>query len=137
MTTFEVEPTHRRAWGEEQLEALFAEGFPPFITADLAVKPWIGRVREFFPHLDIVLIDDGQPVATGWGVPIAWDGRPEDLPESFAGILRRAVALHEAGATADSTFRVTTARPSRRRAPCCGCPASPRLRVRHAAGLPC
>jgi GNAT superfamily N-acetyltransferase len=102
VTPYEVEPTHRRAWSEGQLDALFAEGFPPFITADMAVKPWIGRVREFFAHLDIVLNDDGQPVATGWGVPIAWDGRLEDLPESFAEILRRAVALHEAGAAADT-----------------------------------
>lgn len=96
MPGFRVEETGARAWTDEQLGALFAESFPPFITADHGVKPYITRVRELFSPLDIILVDDDdQPVATGWGVPIAWSGDVAELPESFADILRRAVELHD------------------------------------------
>jgi hypothetical protein len=80
------------------MEALFAEGFPPFITADQEVKRHIGRVRELFAALDIVLVDgSGEPAATGWGVPIAWSGGVDDLPSSFADVRRRTVARHRSG----------------------------------------
>lgn len=101
--TYLVEPTSARAWTEAQMDALFAEGFPPFITADHEVKKHIGRVRELFPHMDIVLVDEaGEPAATGWGVAIAWSGEVEDLPSSFADVLRRAVETHDRGAAPDA-----------------------------------
>ena len=56
--TLLVEQSDSRAWTDEQMEVLFAEGFPKFITADLAVKEYIGRVREYFAHLDVMLIVD-------------------------------------------------------------------------------
>lgn len=87
-----VEATGETAWSDAQLDALFAEGFPPFITADAAVKPHIGQVRERFGHLDLMLVEAGEPVATGWGVPIAWTGVADDLPPTFAGVLARALA---------------------------------------------
>ncbi len=85
------------------MEILFAEGFPKFITADLAVKEYIGRVREYFPQFDVMLIDeDDTPVATGWGVPIAWLGDVVDLPRSFADVLRRAIEVHDTCVEANS-----------------------------------
>ncbi|GAB1640465.1 transferase [Krasilnikovia sp. MM14-A1259] len=86
------------------MDALFAEGFPAFITADQEVKKYIGLVREYFPHLDVMLVDDekGEPVATGWGVPISWSGEVENLPVSFADVLRRAVEVHQTGSGADT-----------------------------------
>src|ERR1035438_10243126 len=51
---FQVELTSARAWSDEQMNALFAQGFPAFIVGDQDVKQQIGRVREFFP----VLLDD-------------------------------------------------------------------------------
>ncbi len=101
--TFSVELTSARAWTDEQMAVLFAEGFPPFITADQEVKRWIRRVREYFTRLDVVLVDaDGEPAATGWGVPLAWSGRAEDLPSSFADVLRRSVETHESAAPTDT-----------------------------------
>jgi hypothetical protein len=96
---YTVEPTSQRHWTDEQMDRLFAEGFPAFITADPEVKKYIARVREYFPHLDVILVsDDGQPAATGWGVPIPWTDDVKDLPPSFADILRVAVEAHESGA---------------------------------------
>jgi hypothetical protein len=55
---------------DDVLEELFADAFPAFITADAEAKKYVGRVREWFAGLNIVLVDDGDvPVATGWGVP--------------------------------------------------------------------
>jgi len=101
--TLLVERSDARAWTEEQMEVLFAGGFPTFITADLAVKEYIGRVREYFPHLDVMLVDVGDtPVATGWGVPTSWWGDVADLPCSFADVLRRALEVHDAGVEANT-----------------------------------
>jgi hypothetical protein len=102
--TLLVERSDSRAWTDEQMEILFSEGFPKFITADLAVKEYIGRVREYFPHLDVMLIDENDtPVASGWGVPISWLGNTTDLPSSFADLLRRAIAVHDSGVEANTT----------------------------------
>jgi len=101
--TLLVEQSDSRAWTDEQMEVLFAEGFPKFITADLAVKEYIARVREYFPHLDVMLVDESDtPVATGWGVPISWLGDVADLPSSFADVLRRAIEVHDSGVEANT-----------------------------------
>ncbi|NNN07798.1 MAG: hypothetical protein HKL85_01225 [Acidimicrobiaceae bacterium] len=101
--TLLVEQSNSRAWSDEQMEVLFAEGFPKFITADLAVKEYVGRVREYFPHFDVMLIDEyDTPVATGWGVPISWLGDVADLPSSFADVLRRAIEVHDSGVEANT-----------------------------------
>ena len=101
--TLLVEQSDSRAWTDEQMEVLFAEGFPKFITADLAVKEYIGRVRQYFAHLDVMLIDEyDTPVATGWGVPISWLGDAADLPSSFANVLRRAIEVHDSGVEANT-----------------------------------
>lgn len=95
---YTVEPTSQRDWTDQQMDSLFAEGFPAFITADPEVKKYIGRVRECFPQLDVMLVcGDGQPMATGWGVPIPWTDQVADLPPSFADILRVAVEAHDSG----------------------------------------
>ena len=101
--TYTVELFSDRAWPDEQMNALFAEGFPAFITADAEVKKYIARVRTNFPHLYVMLVDEvGVPGATGWGVPISWSGDVDDLPTSFADVLRRSVELADAGADANT-----------------------------------
>jgi hypothetical protein len=103
VTTYTVEASNRRDWTDEQMEGLFATGFPAFITADHEVKKYIARVRTYFPHLDVMLVsEDGQPAATGWGVPVPWRDDSADLPSSFADVLRVAVEAHESGATTNA-----------------------------------
>ncbi|HVA54156.1 MAG TPA: hypothetical protein VNF05_11670 [Acidimicrobiales bacterium] len=103
MAPFRVELTSARAWTEAQMEALFAEGFPEFISGDKEVKKYIGRVRESFREYDLILTDeDDQLAATGWGVPVTWSGEVSELPSTFAGALRRAVEVHDALGVADT-----------------------------------
>ena len=91
-----VERLDAREWPDHLMTALFAEGFPEFITADREAKRYIDRVRAWFAPLNIVLVEDGHtPVATGWGVPLRWSGRVDDLPTGYTDALRLAIALHE------------------------------------------
>jgi len=70
-----VERFDARTWPGEVLEELFADAFPAFIVADPEAKKYIDRVREWFADLNIMLVDDHDvPVATGWGVPVSWNG---------------------------------------------------------------
>jgi GNAT superfamily N-acetyltransferase len=99
-----VELSDAREWSDEQLAPLYADAFPAFISADHDVKKYIGRVREWFANLDIILVDErGEPRATGWGVPLRWSGHVDDLPSGFTDSLRRSVTEHEA-AVAPNTF---------------------------------
>jgi hypothetical protein len=91
-----VERTDAREWSDEQMEDLFSEGFPPFITADRLVKQYIGRVREWFPEWNLIMVDAQQnPVATGWGIPVRWDGTVADLPAGYTDAMIRAVEGRE------------------------------------------
>ncbi|MGV9223491.1 hypothetical protein ACWDPF_12515 [Streptomyces albogriseolus] len=117
-----TEKTGARPWDEAHLKELFGEGFPVFVTADRLVKNYIGRVREFFADLDLMLVDeDGVPVASGWGVPVRWDGRPESLPSGYTEALVRAVEGHEQGVAPDTLV-------------ICGAVVTPSLKGRGLAG---
>jgi hypothetical protein len=98
-----AERSDARTWPGEVLEELFADAFPAFITADAEAKKYVGRVREWFADLDIMLVDDDDvPVATGWGVPVAWNGELADLPAGYTDTIRRAVRGRERGQAADT-----------------------------------
>jgi hypothetical protein len=98
-----VERTDAREWSDEQLEDLFSDGFPPFITADRVAKQYIGRVREWFPEWNLILVDAEQnPAAAGWGIPVHWDGTAAGLPTGYTDAMIRAVADREQGIAADT-----------------------------------
>jgi hypothetical protein len=99
----QTERTDARTWPAEQMAELFSEGFPRFITADRLGKQYIGRVREWFGALDLMLLDEGGvPVAGGWGVPIRWDGQARTLPSGYSETLVRAVEGREQGVEPDT-----------------------------------
>ncbi|MFE9849448.1 hypothetical protein ACFYPN_11630 [Streptomyces sp. NPDC005576] len=117
-----IERSDARAWPDEQMAELFSEGFPDFIVADRLVKEYIGRVREWFTGLDLTLVDEHQvPVASGWGVPIQWDGVTETLPTGYTDALVRAVEDREKGLEADTLV-------------ICGAVVTPSLKGRGLAG---
>jgi GNAT superfamily N-acetyltransferase len=92
-----IEPIDARPWSNEELDGLFADGFPAWITADQEVKRWIGRVRESFADLELVVADGDALVAAGWGVPIQWDGRAETLPGGYTATLAQSIEQLDAG----------------------------------------
>jgi GNAT superfamily N-acetyltransferase len=76
--------------------------WPEFIFHDPVVPEYIGRVETYFPQYDVLLLDDGQVVAGGWGVPIRWDGTVGTLPDGYDGALVSAVTGHEDSTRADT-----------------------------------
>jgi len=98
-----IERSDAREWTDEQLQALFSEGFPEFIVADRLAEQDIHRVRGWFPAPTPMLVDErGRPVAGGWGIPIRWDGRPETLPTGYTDATIRAVEGREQGVEPDT-----------------------------------
>ena len=87
---------------DEQAEAAFRPGWPEFIFHDPISSKYIGRVGTYFPQYDVLLLDNGQVVAGGWGVPIQWNGTVSTLPGGYDGALISAVTGHEDAAPADT-----------------------------------
>jgi GNAT superfamily N-acetyltransferase len=81
----------------------FGEGWPEIIFHDPVAKKLMPRVDELFPHLNLVVLDDHERViAGGWGVPLAWDGSIENLPEGWDAALAQSIDDHEAGRRPDT-----------------------------------
>jgi GNAT superfamily N-acetyltransferase len=97
-----VERMDARPRSEVQIDLLFADGWPTFISADHEVKKFIGRAREYFPALELALLHDEVLVASGWAVPIRWGGDPADLPTGYTDALAQAVVEHEEGIAPDT-----------------------------------
>jgi hypothetical protein len=82
---------------DDEAAAAFRVKWPEFIFHDATAKQFMGRVAEFFPQYDVLLVDEQRVVAGGWGVPLRWDGTVADLPDGYDGALARAVEGHESG----------------------------------------
>jgi GNAT superfamily N-acetyltransferase len=104
----QVEPFHLRERPAAELAALFAGGWPAFIGADEVAARFLPEVRSAFADLETALLQDDVLVAAGWGVPIAWDQNPDDLPDGYSDALARAVLGRRAGLRPD-TFVVCAA----------------------------
>jgi len=101
--TLSVERFDQRERSEAFRRAIGIDAFPPWlIHGDPDSDAYWDRVRSWFPELQIVLVDDGEPVASAWGVPLRWSGAVEDLPHGYTDSLRRAVADREQGVRADA-----------------------------------
>jgi GNAT superfamily N-acetyltransferase len=88
---------------EDETRAALRVEWPEFIFHDQVTSAHIGRVEEYFPPYDVLLLDDGEVVAGGWGVPLAWDGHTGTLPpDGYDGALVQAVTGHENGVTPDT-----------------------------------
>ncbi|WP_445396146.1 hypothetical protein ACSMX9_21535 [Streptomyces sp. LE64] len=86
-----------------QAEAVFTAGWPEFVFHDPVADRHMDRVRQWFGEWNLLLVDGADRiVAGGWGVPVRWDGTPDDLPGGYDDALVRAVGLHEAGGRADT-----------------------------------
>lgn len=90
-------PDHPELHGEARLA--FRNQWPEFVYHDELERryPYARRVETHFRDLHIFLLEDGRVVAGGWGVSLAWDGTPDDLPEGYRSALAQSFADHEQG----------------------------------------
>lgn len=88
---------------EGEAEGAFRQRWPEFIFHDPIPPQYMARVHEYFSDYDVLLLVEGKVAAGGWGVPIAWDGTYEGLPQGYDSALVQAVEDHEAG-TAPTAF---------------------------------
>lgn len=84
---------------EDEVDAAFRERWPEFIFHDPIPPKYLPRVHAYFAAYDVLLLVEGKVAAGGWGVPIAWDGTDEGLPQGYDHALVQAVEDHEAGRT--------------------------------------
>lgn len=96
-----VTTADRRDLDEQTRDALRTV-WPEFIFHDSVAAAYIDRVETYFPQYDVLLLDDGQVVAGGWGVPLGWDGTVSSLPDGYDGGLVSAVTGHENSIPADT-----------------------------------
>lgn len=72
-------------------------------------------MEKYFPQFDVLLLDQFEVVAGGWGVPILGDGQSGDLPEGYDGALVRSVRGHEAKVAANTlSIMAVAVRPDHR-----------------------
>ena len=102
MGDLEIVTTADRHDLDKQARDAFRPGWPEFIFHDPISSEHIGRVETYFPQFDVLLLDQGQVVAGGWGVPIRWDGTISTLPDGYDGALISAVTGHEKSVAADT-----------------------------------
>lgn len=79
----------------EQARTAFRGGWPEFIFHDPLSAQYEPRAETYFPQYDVLLLDDSEVVAGGWGVPVHWPGTIAALPAGYDGALVSAVTGHE------------------------------------------
>ncbi|MHB1431572.1 MAG: hypothetical protein ACYCVZ_05595 [Streptosporangiaceae bacterium] len=102
MSDPEIITTSDRPDLDDQARDALRGVWPEFIFHDPVAARYIGRVSEYFPGYDILVLADGQVVAGGWGVPVRWDGEAGSLPDGYDGALADAVNDHENAVPADT-----------------------------------
>ena len=102
MSEPEIVTTADRPDLDDQARDALRGVWPEFIFHDPVAARYVGRVSEYFPGYDILVLAGGQVVAGGWGVPIRWDGQAGSLPDGYDGALAGAVNAHESAVPADT-----------------------------------
>lgn len=95
MAETEIVTTADRRDLDDEARAAFRGEWPEFIFHDPVSNAHVERVEAYFPRYDILLLADGEVVAGGWGVPIAWNATAGALPDGYDGAMVRAVEGHE------------------------------------------
>jgi hypothetical protein len=103
MGNLEIFTTSERHDLDEQAKAAFLPTWPQFIFHDPVDAEYLDRAESYFPHYDVLLLEDGEVAAGGWGVPIRWDGTPDGLPDGgYDGALTGAITGHENSVPVDT-----------------------------------
>jgi GNAT superfamily N-acetyltransferase len=99
---FEIVTVPDRRDLDGEAEAAFRERWPEFVFHDALSKQYMSRVDDYFGDFAIFLLHEGRVAAEGWGVPFAWDGSPDGLPEGYRTALAASVEDHQAARSANA-----------------------------------
>jgi len=96
VSDLEIVTTSERHDLDDEARDAFRQNWPEFIFHDPISAEFIGRVEMYFPHFDIMLLDEGRVVAGCWGVTLSWDGTTPGLPDGgYDGAIAAAVTEFE------------------------------------------
>jgi hypothetical protein len=68
---------------DDEARAAFRPGWPEFIFHDQVAHEYIGRVGDYFPQYDILVLDHGEVVAGGWGYRSSGTARSPRSPRDM------------------------------------------------------
>jgi hypothetical protein len=86
----------------------FGPGWPKFLFRDPVAARLMPRIDELFRDLHLLLLEDDEIIAGGWGVPIRWHATLDDLPAGWDGALERAIACHDSDETPNTLCAMAT-----------------------------
>lgn len=90
------------------------DGWPEFVLHDRVSNACREPVAKYFPHFDVLLVEDDTVLARAVAVALRWDGDVDNLPDGYGGALTTAVAEHERAVEPDTLCVVSaTVRPDR------------------------
>ena len=75
---------------ESQVDALSDEAWPEFMQHG-NMRHWGELFTTYAAYQILVCSPDGELMAVGHTIPLAWDGTPDDLPADMPAIMERAV----------------------------------------------
>ncbi len=93
----------------DQRTAALLGVWPEFIFHDQVSASLTDRVTSEFPRYDVTILDGGQVVAGGWGVPLRWDGTVPGLPGGYDGALLTAISGLEQDVAPDTLCAMAVA----------------------------
>jgi hypothetical protein len=90
---FETFTLKQRPDLSEQVNRLNGKSWPTFLLHG-DITHW-GSLFDVFADYQLLLCEPGDTlIAAGHTVPFVWDGTPDDLPSTMAGLMERAIRAH-------------------------------------------
>lgn len=81
---------------EADMNHLHHIGWPKYMKEDPIAGRYWGKLFTCFPEYQFILLDEeSEPVACGNSIPFVWDGKEENLPAGWDGVLEKGVEDHK------------------------------------------
>jgi GNAT superfamily N-acetyltransferase len=113
--TFEIFTQVRPLSHEEQVHRLNGESWPTFLLHG-DVTHWGALFDEFADHQILFCEPADTLISVGHTIPFVWDGSPDDLPPTMAGLMERAISARRDRSTPNAlSARAALVKPSHQR----------------------
>jgi GNAT superfamily N-acetyltransferase len=87
--------------------------WPEYNTHGDVLNRYWGRMIDEWPEFQYFLVDDGEVLAEGHSLPLAWDGSVDGLPAGIDGAIERAFSAEPATALCAMAIEILPANQSR------------------------